>query len=240
MTSPHPGVSACWCSWHRCCWRRRRRDRHDLERHAGVLQRLQPGPPLDRRQALPLPVRQPRPRPARARARRREQRRDRRRDRPRLAAARRPLLRVAQRGTAAARPARSASRCTTSAGERRRHDPTARRCRSRQLQAAARRDARAPSGGVASDAESEAGKEPTDYLHRLGLERRDGGHFLLGAWRGKRLLGRSAAARGAREGAPHRPRDRHDGPAGGARRRASAPCSSRPASARRATPGSRC
>ena len=37
--------------------RRRRRDRHDLERHPGVLPRLQPGAPVDRRQALPLPVR---------------------------------------------------------------------------------------------------------------------------------------------------------------------------------------
>jgi ribosomal protein S18 acetylase RimI-like enzyme len=40
-----------------------------------------------------------------------------------------------------------------------------------------------------SDAESDARKEPTDYLHRLGLERQDGGHFVLGAWRGKRLIG---------------------------------------------------
>jgi len=49
-----------------------------------------------------------------------------------------------------------------------------------------------------SDAESDAGKEPTDYLHRLGLERRDGGHFLLGAWRGKRLLGAIGCEREAR------------------------------------------
>ncbi|MEO5844516.1 MAG: GNAT family N-acetyltransferase [Caldimonas sp.] len=40
-----------------------------------------------------------------------------------------------------------------------------------------------------SDAESDAHKEPTDYLHRLGLERRDGGQFVLGAWRSKRLAG---------------------------------------------------
>ena len=40
-----------------------------------------------------------------------------------------------------------------------------------------------------SDAESEASKEPSDYLHRLGLDRRDGGHFMLGAWRGRRLVG---------------------------------------------------
>jgi ribosomal protein S18 acetylase RimI-like enzyme len=40
-----------------------------------------------------------------------------------------------------------------------------------------------------SDAETEATKEPADYLHRLGLDRREGGHFVLGAWRGRRLLG---------------------------------------------------
>ena len=40
-----------------------------------------------------------------------------------------------------------------------------------------------------SDADSEALKDPTDYLHRLGLERRDGGQFLLGAWRARSLVG---------------------------------------------------
>ena len=40
-----------------------------------------------------------------------------------------------------------------------------------------------------SDAESEATREPSDYLHRLGLDRSDGGHFVLGAWRGRRLVG---------------------------------------------------
>jgi ribosomal protein S18 acetylase RimI-like enzyme len=40
-----------------------------------------------------------------------------------------------------------------------------------------------------SDAESDADKEPMDYLHRLGLDRHDGGQFLLGAWRAERLLG---------------------------------------------------
>ena len=40
-----------------------------------------------------------------------------------------------------------------------------------------------------SDADSEADKEPLDYLQRLGLDRHDGGHFLLGAWRGARLVG---------------------------------------------------
>ena len=41
------------------------------QRHAGLLPRLQPRAPVDRRQALPVPVRHPRPRPARAAARRR-------------------------------------------------------------------------------------------------------------------------------------------------------------------------
>ena len=40
-----------------------------------------------------------------------------------------------------------------------------------------------------SDAESEATKEAADYLHRLGLDRRDGGQFVLGAWRDRRLAG---------------------------------------------------
>jgi ribosomal protein S18 acetylase RimI-like enzyme len=40
-----------------------------------------------------------------------------------------------------------------------------------------------------SDAGSEAEKAPADYLHRLGLDRRDGGQFLLGAWRSARLVG---------------------------------------------------
>ena len=45
--------------------RRRRRDRRDQQRDAGLLPRLQPRAPVDRRQALPVPVRQQRPRPAR-------------------------------------------------------------------------------------------------------------------------------------------------------------------------------
>jgi ribosomal protein S18 acetylase RimI-like enzyme len=40
-----------------------------------------------------------------------------------------------------------------------------------------------------SDADSEAKKEASDYLHRLGLDRSEGGHFVLGAWRGRRLVG---------------------------------------------------
>ena len=99
--------------------RRRRRDRRDLERDAGVLPRLQPRAPVDRGQALPVPVRQPRPRPARAAARRRQRRRDRRRDRPDLAAAATTATpSCAARAERAGAPASAASRCTTSADER--------------------------------------------------------------------------------------------------------------------------
>jgi len=40
-----------------------------------------------------------------------------------------------------------------------------------------------------SDAESEAAKDAADYLPRLGLDRVEGGQFVLGAWRGRRLVG---------------------------------------------------
>jgi cyclic pyranopterin phosphate synthase len=50
--------------------RRRRRDRRDQQRDPGLLPRLQPRAPVDRGQAVPVPVRQRRPRPARAAARR--------------------------------------------------------------------------------------------------------------------------------------------------------------------------
>jgi ribosomal protein S18 acetylase RimI-like enzyme len=40
-----------------------------------------------------------------------------------------------------------------------------------------------------SDADSESVKDPLDYLQRLGLDRHDGGQFVLGAWRDTRLLG---------------------------------------------------
>jgi ribosomal protein S18 acetylase RimI-like enzyme len=40
-----------------------------------------------------------------------------------------------------------------------------------------------------SDAASESKKVPGDYLHRLGLDRDDGGQFVLGAWIGRRLVG---------------------------------------------------
>lgn len=40
-----------------------------------------------------------------------------------------------------------------------------------------------------SDAASARAMRPDDYRHRLGLEREDGGHFLLGAWVGRSLVG---------------------------------------------------
>jgi ribosomal protein S18 acetylase RimI-like enzyme len=49
-----------------------------------------------------------------------------------------------------------------------------------------------------SDAETEAAKEPADYLHRLGLDGDDGGHFLLGAWQAPRLVGAIGCEREAR------------------------------------------
>jgi ribosomal protein S18 acetylase RimI-like enzyme len=49
-----------------------------------------------------------------------------------------------------------------------------------------------------SDAATEQKKEPAEYLHRLGLDRRDGGHFVLGAWRGQRLVGAIGCEREAR------------------------------------------
>ena len=57
--------------------RRRRRDRRHRVGDAGVLPRLHARAPVDRRQALHVPVRRPRLRPARAAARRRDRRRDR-------------------------------------------------------------------------------------------------------------------------------------------------------------------
>ena len=40
-----------------------------------------------------------------------------------------------------------------------------------------------------SDAETERQRQPADYLHRLGLDRHSGGHFVLGAWSDRRLVG---------------------------------------------------
>ena len=49
-----------------------------------------------------------------------------------------------------------------------------------------------------SDAATDARLEPTDYLHRLGLDHREGGQFVLGAWRAKRLLGAIGCERESR------------------------------------------
>ena len=90
-----------------------------------------------------------------------------------------------------------------------------------------------------SDAESESDKAPADYLHRLGLDRRDGGQFLLGAWRRRRLVGAIGCER------DERLKVRHIGKVIGmmvrpeARAPASAPSSSRRASPTRVTPASR-
>ena len=54
-----------------------------------------------------------------------------------------------------------------------------------------------------SDAEAEKAKEPADYLHRLGLDRRGGGHFLLGAWSGRRLVGAIGCERELRRKVRH-------------------------------------
>jgi ribosomal protein S18 acetylase RimI-like enzyme len=54
-----------------------------------------------------------------------------------------------------------------------------------------------------SDAEAERKKEPADYLHRLGLDRRGGGHFLLGAWSGPRMLGAIGCERELRRKVQH-------------------------------------
>lgn len=40
-----------------------------------------------------------------------------------------------------------------------------------------------------SDAAAEAAKPPSSYLTRLGLDRPEGGHFVIGAWRAERLVG---------------------------------------------------
>ncbi len=54
-----------------------------------------------------------------------------------------------------------------------------------------------------SDAAAEQTKEPAEYLQRLGLERRDGGHFLLGAWRGRKLVGAIGCERETRRKVSH-------------------------------------
>ncbi len=54
-----------------------------------------------------------------------------------------------------------------------------------------------------SDATEERAKEPTDYLHRLGLDRPDRGQFVLGAWRGERLVGSIGCERDRRRKGRH-------------------------------------
>jgi ribosomal protein S18 acetylase RimI-like enzyme len=54
-----------------------------------------------------------------------------------------------------------------------------------------------------SDAAAEKDKEPADYLHRLGIDRRGGGHFLLGAWDGSRLVGAIGCERELRRKVQH-------------------------------------
>lgn len=56
-----------------------------------------------------------------------------------------------------------------------------------------------------SDAETEASRPASSYLGRLGIERLEGGHFTLGAWRTTRLLGAIGCER------EPRPKVRHIG-----------------------------
>ena len=82
--------------------RRRRRDRRDQQRDAGLLPRLQPRAPVDRRQALPLPVRQPAATTCgRCCAAAPSDDADRLGHRPHLAGPRRPLFRTARSCAAA-------------------------------------------------------------------------------------------------------------------------------------------
>ena len=54
-----------------------------------------------------------------------------------------------------------------------------------------------------SDATEERSKEPTDYLHRLGLDRRERGQFVLGAALGERLVGAIGCERDRRKKGRH-------------------------------------
>ena len=54
-----------------------------------------------------------------------------------------------------------------------------------------------------SDAAEERLKEPADYLQRLGLDRRERGQFVLGAWRGDRLVGAIGCERDRRRKGRH-------------------------------------
>ena len=54
-----------------------------------------------------------------------------------------------------------------------------------------------------SDAAEERVREPADYLQRLGLDRRERGHFVLGAWHGDRLVGAIGLERDRRRKGRH-------------------------------------
>jgi ribosomal protein S18 acetylase RimI-like enzyme len=54
-----------------------------------------------------------------------------------------------------------------------------------------------------SDAAAEKTKEPAEYLHRLGIDRRGGGHFLLGAWSESRIVGAIGCERELRKKVQH-------------------------------------
>ena len=208
--------------------RRRRRDRHDLERHAGVLPRLQPGPPVDRRQALPVPVREPAATtcarwcaaaPATPRSRRRsawsgKARGDRYSELRGAAPARRAGRRAARRDALHRRVSGSRRRSGRSPPPT---SPTTSGC--------ATRCSRAHPEAFTSDAESEASKEPTDYLHApRPRPRATAASSCSAPGAASSCVGAIGCEREARlQGAPHRPRHRHDG----ARRTRAAPASAR-------------
>jgi GNAT superfamily N-acetyltransferase len=54
-----------------------------------------------------------------------------------------------------------------------------------------------------SDADEERSKAPASYLPRLGLQRPEGGHFTLGAWRREDLVGAISGDRDPRKKARH-------------------------------------
>lgn len=54
-----------------------------------------------------------------------------------------------------------------------------------------------------SDAQGESGKAPSGYLPRLGLDRPEGGQFVLGTWRGRDLVGAIGCQRDPRSKVRH-------------------------------------
>jgi len=54
-----------------------------------------------------------------------------------------------------------------------------------------------------SDASTERGRRADDYLPRLGLDRHEGGHLLLGAWNGAELAGAIGLERDRRDKVRH-------------------------------------